>query len=89
MCKEYLTGKLRAVGVGPTYLRFLESYLEPRQAKVIVEGVMSDAIRIANTVFQGTVLGPPLWNLFVADVVSPAESTGGKGALFADDLNVL
>ena len=24
----------------------------------------------------------------VADVVSPAESTGGKGALFADDLNV-
>ena len=38
--------------------------------------------------FQGTVLGPPLWNLFFADVVDAAESKGGNASIFADDLNV-
>ena len=43
---------------------------------------------LENTVFQGTVLGPPLWNSFFADVSIPAKSTGGRESMFADDLNV-
>ena len=39
-------------------------------------------------VFQGTVLGPPLWNTFFADVALPARAKGGQEAKFADDLNV-
>ena len=35
-----------------------------------------------------SVLGPPLWNTFFADVDTPASSTGGRDAMFADDLNV-
>ena len=38
--------------------------------------------------FQGTVLGPPLWNTFFADVSKPAKSTGRQEAMFANDLNV-
>ena len=41
-----------------------------------------------NTVFQGTVLGPSLWNSFFSDVSVPAKSTGGRESMFADDLNV-
>ena len=54
--KDYLMAKLQAAGVGTTYLNFLNSYLNPRDAQVAVEGVSSDVIKICNTVFQGTVL---------------------------------
>ena len=37
--------------------------------------------------FQGTVLGPALWNAFFYDVATPAEFNGEISALFADDLN--
>ena len=55
---------------------------------MIVDGTVSNPFEISNIVFQGTVLGPPLWNLFFADVVVPAGSKGGDAAVFADDLNV-
>ena len=76
--KDYLMAKLHCAGVGSIYMNFLDAYLQPRQAEVVVEGVASDKITIQNTVFQGTVLGPMLWNLFFADVSFPAASTGGE-----------
>ena len=78
VCKEYLLAKLHQYGVGSTYLNFLDAYLQPRQAQVIVEGAASDQFVIRNTVFQGTVLGPPLWNTFFSDVLLPAEHDGGE-----------
>ena len=86
--KAYLLAKLHKAGVGAQYLNFLDAYLEPRRAAVVVEGVRSDEFTIDNSVFQGTVLGPPLWNVFFEDVTPTAASTGGKPAEFADDLTV-
>ena len=83
-----MMAKLQASGVGTTYLNFLDSYLQPRRAQVMVEGEASDEFEISNTVFQGTVLGPVLWNVFFADVSIPAQSTGGESYKFADDLSV-
>ena len=83
-----LKAKLQAFGVGSLFLNFFSSYLQPRRAQVVVEGVCSDNFNILDTVFQGTVLGPPLWNIFFNDVVIPAGSTGGDPNLFADDLSV-
>ena len=54
----------------------------------MVEGEFSDLFEIANSVYQGTVLGPTLWISFFADVSVPAASTGGTESVFADDLNV-
>ena len=39
-------------------------------------------------IFQGTVLGPTLWNCFFADVSANARAHGGMEILFADDLVV-
>ena len=86
--KPYLLGKLQQAGVGSTYLNFLDAYLAPRRGKVVVQGSASEEFVLEDTVFQGTVLGPPLWNSFFADVAAPASATGGKEAVFADDLNV-
>jgi hypothetical protein len=86
--KDYLMAKLHNAGVGEIFLRFFNAYLQPRTGKVVVEGMSSDTFELSNTVFQGTVLGPCLWNVFFADVCVPASSTGGQEAMFADDLNV-
>ena len=75
--KEYLIAKLNAAGVGSMYLNFLDAYLAPRRGQVLVEGKASETFEIANSVFQGTVLGPTLWNVFFADIVNAACSTGG------------
>ena len=37
--------------------------------------------------FQGTVLGPPLWNTFFADSNRPLTKKGFSATAFADDLN--
>ena len=69
-------------------MKFLDAYLSPRVGQVVVQGKRSCNMDLANSVFQGTVNGPPLWNAFFADVAIPAASTGGREAMFADDLNV-
>ena len=86
--KDYIMAKLQAAGVGTIFLNFLDSYLSPRIGQVAVEGELSDDLQIANSVFQGTFLGPDLWNLFFEDVSQPAAATGGEDSKFADDLNV-
>ena len=57
--RDYILAKLYNAGIGTTFLNFLSSYLQPRKAAVVVEGVTSEEIEIAIQVFQGTVLGPP------------------------------
>ena len=54
---------------------------------MLVEGTRSEWYSLANMIFQGTVLGPPLWNTYFADVsnVIPDEFDESE---FADDLKV-
>ena len=42
-------------------------WLRNRRAKVVVGGEASEEFELANMVVQGTVWGPPLWNLFYED----------------------
>ena len=42
---------------------------------------------LRNSVFQGTVLGPPLWNIFYRDASSATSRLGFIEVVFADDLN--
>ena len=61
--KVYLLAKLYAASVGPQYLNFLDLYFEPRKGKIPVQGAFSEETHSDDTVFQGTVLGPLLWNI--------------------------
>ena len=83
-----LLAKLRAAGLNDTFLAFFDDYLASRAALVLVGGESSAELELKNTVFQGTVLGPSLWNTFFKDVRTAAESTGGRESKFADDLSV-
>ena len=84
----YLLYKLQHMGVGPFYLKFLASWCSQRIGKVCVQGHVSDPVLLINQVFQGTVLGPPLWNGFFADIISEAVKHRCSGKAFADDFNI-
>jgi len=81
-----LIGKLSQIGLPSTFLDFLNSYLMTREGLVRVEGALSEAMLLCNMVFQGTVLGPPLWNAFFADVAVEVPQGNQQVKLFADDL---
>ena len=55
---------------------------------VTVEGCISSVVHLSNMVFQGTVLGPTLWNAFFSDIVDDVGIAPHECNLFADDLTV-
>ena len=84
---ELLLRKCAVVGLGECVCSFLRAFLAPRRAVVLVQGQQSEESTIANQVYPGTVLGPPLWNVHFADVSGPATSEGFRETKFADDLS--
>ena len=84
---ERLTAKLQQTGLHADIVGFLSSWLADRTSKVVVGGFTSCAEPLTDSVFQGTVLGPPLWNTFFADSTRPLTKKGFASTAFADDLN--
>ena len=79
--------KLRARGVPTQILLVLQSWMHERKARVAVGGKFSRDMNTNNMVYQGTVLGPPLWNVFYADAALAVNMIGFLKLVFADDLN--
>ena len=63
------------------------SWLAPRTARVVVGGARSRVRPLEDSVFQGTVWGPPLWNCYYADCSAAVALRGFLDIIFADDLN--
>ena len=84
---DRLVEKLEHLGVRGKLLTLLTSWLENRDAVVTVDGFCSEKAVLCNMVYQGTVLGPPLWNVYFADARLSVLRSGFKDTLFADDLN--
>jgi hypothetical protein len=85
--KNRLMQKLEAKGIHPKLLKLISSWLEPRSASVVVGGTKSEPFRIQNMVYQGTVLGPQLWNLYFEDAYKAIREFMFDEIVFADDLN--
>jgi len=86
--RQFMFQRLREVGLSKAMVGFLYDYLGPRSAVVIVQGHESVAFAICNQVFQGTDLGPPLWNIFFAPIDHAIRTRNFQVAKFADDLFV-
>ena len=84
--KTLLIGKLSRLGLPDTFLDFLNSFLLTREGVVTVEGAKSEAMILSDMVFQGTILGPMLWNSFFGDVAIEVPEGQQIMNLFADDL---
>ena len=82
-----LNSKLVVIGIHSSLLAVLHSWLRPRAASVIVQGATSDALTMQDMVLQGTVWGPPLWNIFYADARHAIQAAGFEEVVYADDPN--
>ena len=77
-----LLRKLEHYGIESHTHLWIQTWLTNRTQKVVVEGEMSEKLKVLSGVPQGTVLGPLMFLLYVNDI-----STGIRSSirLFADD----
>jgi hypothetical protein len=84
---ERLIMKMKAKKLHPQIIDVISSWLRQRAARVVVGGEYSDVMVLANMVFQGTVLGPTLWNRFFEDARLAINEWHYTEVVYADDLN--
>ena len=82
--RERLLEKLRAKGVDGEVLAWLRDWLTDRKQRVVCEGNFSESIQVESGVPQGTVLGPPLFSVFIDDIDEVAKRIE-LSLKFADD----
>jgi hypothetical protein len=79
--------KLRLLGVGGSLLRWIHNFLTDRVQAVAIGNSKSREARVKSGVPQGSVLGPILFLIHIADIDS--ELTHASTSSFADDTRVL
>jgi ribonuclease P/MRP protein subunit RPP40 len=77
---ERLLLKLRNAGIKGSMFEWFKCYLNGRKQRVLCGGYFSDSMIVPSGVIQGSVLGPLLFNIIVADLpkwVSSKNKTVG------------
>ena len=87
VCHKRLVHKLKLYNIGKLYSRWIESFLDSRQQKVIVNRVASDPKDVTSGIPQGSVLGPILFVLYINDLPDVIKH-GSIPYLFADNTKI-
>ncbi|CAK1580774.1 unnamed protein product [Parnassius mnemosyne] len=82
-----LLQKLLASGIHGDLYRWFCSYIENRTQAVVLRGYMSGWCSIPSGVPQGSLLGPLLFTIFIADIKSCFKNS--LILLYADDMKIL
>ena len=85
--RERLIAKLQAKGMPEVLVGLFDAWLQDREARVVVGGQRSDPMILRDMIYQGTVWGPWLWNIFYEDARLALQVASFLEVVFADDLN--
>ena len=85
--RQRMIAKLEAKGMEPSLVKVFASWLRSQKAKVLVGGQASEHFSLTDMIFQGTVWGPTLWNIFYEDARRAINEVFFKEVIYADDLN--
>ena len=77
--------KLKSVGVTDSLFHWCSDYLANRKQRVVIPGACSDWLPVTGGVPQGSILGPPLFRLYINDIVDNINTTI---RLFADETSL-
>ena len=80
---DILLSKLEAYGISSKEMMLLTNYLKGRKSSVVIGRVQSEYRLITHGVTQGSVLGPPLFIIFVNDL--PNSVSQSTVDIYADD----
>jgi len=83
---DLLLEKLAELGVGGQLRKWIEAFLRDRVHYVMVDGVVSDERTVVSGVPQGSVLGPILFLVYIADINANVASS--RVSSFADDTRI-
>jgi hypothetical protein len=81
-----LIKKLHELKIPHFLLKLVENYLYNRKQVVVINGEKSDPADVTSGVPQGSLLGPLLFNLYLADL--PQKFNFVKCLMYADDLKL-
>jgi hypothetical protein len=81
-----LLRKFNNYGLSSGYLNRFLSYLTNRQSRVPYSAILSSHFVVQTGVFQGSVLGPFVFNIFINDLCDVINHF--NGLIFADDLKI-
>ena len=84
---ERLILKLHRSGLHPELVDLLTSWLRSRDAYVAINGCLSNKMVLNDMVFQGTVWGCILWNIFFKDAATPINEANFEEIIYSDELN--
>ncbi|KAG0727934.1 LINE-1 retrotransposable element ORF2 protein [Chionoecetes opilio] len=84
-----ILASLAEKGVQGRLLRWTQDFLSDRQARVILQGTLSDLATFENGTPQGSILSPFLFNILVENLVSLPLGACTKILGYADDLALI
>ena len=82
-----LLEKLRRSVIHSSVVDVIADWLVGRRGEVIVQRPSFVSFPLSSMTYQGTVWGPPLWNLFFADAPLALRKCAFQEVIYADDLN--
>ena len=75
------------IGLSGTALKWCKSFLSERTQRVKIKGEYSESIKLKYGTVQGSVLGPPFFNIYIRSQPKVFHNNGFRSTAFADDSN--